>query len=290
MSKMINHVGGAEPNATAPLKRSTVIVFFLSLVVAGVSVYFSRSYIEGRVNFYRGQLEQEEAMVEVVVPKRAMREGEIVRSADLSIREIPKRFADTGSVAGHNYENAIGQRLSFGVDEGRPMLWAHLEGGLSPTFSGKVPTGLRAMTVRVDEINSISGFLQPGDRIDLLLTSGERGEQQIFPLIQNLLVIATGVQTRVDKTALGGKRSFTTITVKTSPDNAKKITLAQQIGKLTAMLRNPEDESLLDKSPMGVAQLLNKPIPKPKAAAPPKTIKRVVKKTKPSIEYIIGGS
>lgn len=281
----------AAPGTNQRRKRSIVLVFMLSLLIAGVSVYLSGNYIEERVAFYRGQLEEKETLVEVVVPKRPLREGEIVRSSDLSLRKMPQKFVDTGSVASHNYETAVGQRLSFGVDEGRPMLWAHLEGGLSPTFSGKVPTGLRAITVRVDEINSISGFLQPGDRIDLLLTSGDRGEQQIFPLIQNLLVIATGVQTRVDKTGLGGQRSFTTITVKTTPDDAKKITLAQQIGKLTAMLRNPEDESTLDKAPMGVAELLNRPEEAPAVPSPPPTIvRRVAKSTKPAIEFIIGGS
>ncbi len=290
MSKAVSQPAKSDQRHSSPMKRSTLIVFVLSLLIAGVSVYFSRSYIEGRVAFYRGQLEKQETMIEVVVPKRAMREGEIVRSSDLSLREIPEQFVDTGSVSGSNYETAIGQRLSFGVDEGRPMLWAHLEGGLSPTFSGKVPTGLRAITVRVDEINSISGFLQPRDRIDLLLTSGDRGEQEIFPLIQNLLVIATGVQTRVDKTSLGGKRTFTTITVKTSPEDAKKITLAQQIGKLTAMLRNPDDESTLDRSPMGVSELLNRALPAPDPIPAPRTVTRVAKKSKPAIEYIIGGS
>jgi len=84
-----------------------------------------------------------------------------------------------------------------------------------------VPEGARALTVRVDEINSISGFLQPGDRIDLLMTHGLGTDNSVFPLIQNLNVIATGLQTRVDKNSVGGgKRSFTTITVNVSPDDA----------------------------------------------------------------------
>jgi len=269
------------------LNKNTIMLF-ISLVLAAIGVFYSKTYIENQVNYYRAQLNKTEPMVKIVVPKRKMVRGEVVTTDDISLRELPTKYADTNSINGANYEVAVGQRLSFDVDQGRPLLWAHLEGGRAPTFSGKVPAGLRAMTVRVDEINSISGFLQPKDRIDLLLSYGSGDRNQIFPLIQNLDVIATGIQTLVDKTAQGGKRSFTTITVKVSPEEAKKITLSQQVGKLTAMLRNPDDEAPLSTTPMSVAQLLNKPPPVVKKK--PK-IKPVLKKKKEKgIEYIIGGS
>lgn len=263
-----------------------VLMFALSLGLGAAGVFYSRQYIEERVSYYKGQLDKTETMVKIVVPNRAMLRGEILLASDLSIREIPEKYADSNSVKGSNYDVAIGQRIDFNIDEGRPLLWAHLEGGLTPTFSGKVADGLRAMTVRVDEVNSISGFLQPKDKVDLLLSYGTGAAQQIFPLIQRLDVIATGVQTLVDKSSSGRTRSFSTITVHVSPEDGQKITLAQQVGKLTAMLRNPEDEASLSDAPLTVAQLLNVvalPEPKPK----PKKIRRISKA--PSIEYIIGG-
>lgn len=267
--------------------KKNIIMMFLALLLGGMGVLLSKSYIEKQVAYYKGQLEQTETMVKIVVPKRKLFRGEVVSSNDLLLREIPEKYVDSNSVTAVNYDVAIGQRIDFDIDEGRALLWAHLEGGLSPTFSGKVPTGLRALTVRVDEINSISGFLQPKDRIDLLLTYGSGSSQQIFPLIQNLDVIATGVQTLVDKNGAGSKRTFTTITVQVSPDQAKKITLSQQVGKMTAMLRNPEDDSTLSEKPMSVASLLNRQMPVKARVEKrkPKTAKK-----KPGIEYIIGGT
>ncbi len=278
---MIDPTTGKKPRKS----KKNLIMMGLALMLGGMGVFLSKNYIEEQVAYYKGQLEQTETMVKVVVPNRKLHRGEIVSSKVLLIREIPEKYADSNSVTAANYDVAIGQRVDFDVDEGRPLLWAHLEGGLSPTFSGKVPTGLRAMTVRVDEINSISGFLQPKDRIDLLLTYGSGKTQEITPIIQNLDVIATGVQTLVDKNGSGVKRSFTTITVQVSPEQAKKITLSQQVGKMTAMLRNPEDESPLSTTPMSVSSLFGEK----------KVVKPVVKKTKkkakkPGIEYIIGGS
>jgi len=169
------------------------------------------------------------------------------------------------------------------------LLWAHLEGGLTPTFSGKVADGLRAMTVRVDDINSISGFLQPKDKVDLMLSYGSGGAQQIFPLIQRLDVIATGIQTLVDKSSSGSTRSFSTITVHVSPSDGQKITLAQQVGKLTAMLRNPEDSASLSDVPMTVAELLNIPEAPIKKAVVKRARRAPAAPTAPAIEYIIGG-
>jgi len=267
--------------------KKNLLMMVLAIMLGGAGVLLSKTYIEDQIAYYKGQLEQTETMVKIVVPSRKLIRGEIVSANDLLLRAIPEQYVDSNSVTEANYETAIGQRIDFEVDEGRALLWAHLEGGLTPTFSGKVQSGLRAMTVRVDEINSISGFLQPKDRIDLLLSYGSGVSQQIFPIIQNLAVIATGVQTLVDKNGSHSQRSFNTITVEVSPSQAKKITLAQQVGKLTAMLRNPEDDSTLDAKPMSVSSLFNKKIIKPtkKAKVTPKPIKN-----KPSIEYIIGGA
>ena len=266
-----------------------LIMFALSLVMGGMAVYFSRQYIEEQVDFYKSQLDKTETMVEIVVPTRKLTRGEILLASDLSVREIPEKYADTHSVTSGTYEIAVGQRLDFDIDEGRALLWAHLEGGLSPTFSGKVEDGFRAMTVRVDEINSMSGFLQPKDKVDLLLSYGSGSNYQIFPLIQKLDVIATGVQTIVDKSSSGSARAFSTITVHVSPVDGQKITLAQQVGKITAMLRNPDDDGPMNELPMTVAELLNEPVvvkPKP---IPVKRKPKITKKPEPSVEYIIGG-
>ncbi len=267
-----------------------VVMFLFSLTLGVIGVFFSKRYIEDEITAYKASLEKSEEMVEVVVPARKLNRGELVAQADLTLREIPIQYIDSNSITGSTFEAAVGQRVEFAIDRGKPMLWAHLEGGQTPTFSGKVPTGLRAMTIRVDEVNSLSGFLQPKDKIDLLLTYGDRDEKQILPLIQNLNVIATGVQTFVDKQN-SGKRAFSTITIQASPEQAKKITLSQQFGTITAMLRNPDDESQLNEQPMTIAQVLNLPEPllsKPMKATP----KRVVAKKplKPQIQYIIGGS
>jgi len=276
-----------HPSVRRARPKKNLVMFLLSLALGGAGVFYSKQYIEDRIAFYKDQLNKTEPMMAVVVPTRPMVRGETLRREDLAMRQIPITFADTNSVTGTNVDTAIGQRVDFDIDEGRPLLWAHLEGGLTPTFSGKVPEGLRAMTVRVDEVNSISGFLQPNDRVDLLMSHGSGDRQRIVPLIEQLDVIATGTQTLVDKSTVSGKRAFNTITVQVTPQQAQKITLAQTVGKLTAMLRNPEDEAPLAKDGMTLAELLGEAAPR--TAAVVRT--RPARQPMPAgIEYIIGGS
>jgi len=195
------------------------------LALGGLGVYFSKDYIESEINSVREQYASDDPTVDVVVPSQDLIRGEVVSEAVMSLRKIPTQFVDSHSVTAADFDIAVGQRLDFDIDAGTALLWAHLEGGLSPTFSGRVPTGMRALTVQVDEINSVSGFLQPQDRIDLLFSYGDGDKRKIRPLIENLNVIATGIQTMVDKAGYSAGRAFTTITVQVSPNDAKKITL-----------------------------------------------------------------
>ena len=262
-----------------------VAMLLFSLGAGAAGVYLSQQYIEGQVAA-RTQVEPEAvAMAKVVVPMRSLKRGEVVRRDDLVNREIPADYVDSNTVTQENVAMAIGQRLDFDIDGGRPLLWAHLAGGMTPTFSGNVAPGLRAMTVRVDDVNSISGFLQPGDHVDLLMSYGSEEKQRILPVMQQLEVIATGVQTEADKAGNGQQRSFSNVTVHVTPADAQKLTLAQQVGKLTAILRNPEDDGELGDHTLALPELLS--LGKAPVAKPVRRKAKVV--AAPSIQYIIGG-
>jgi len=277
------------------LKKSIIKVLMLlvSILAGAVGVQQSKKHIDSQIQKLSDKPEPIENMRQVVVPTRALSQGEIVQAHDLSLREIPERYTDSNSVTADHYQLAVGQRIDFDVDEGRALLWAHLAGGVSPTFSGSVREGLRALTVRVDDVNSLSGFLQPGDKVDLLLSHGLGAELSVVPIIQRLEVIATGNQTHVDKTGNSLPRNFSTITVHVRPDDAQKLTLAQQVGKLTAVLRNPRDSEPVTHNAISLSQLIGKEgdaAAKPIRSTKALSSKHVVVRKVPAIEYIIGGS
>lgn len=256
------------------------IMLLVSVVLGAAAVYFSRNFIEDRVAYYKSQLEKTEPMTQVVVPNTAMLQGTIVTKDKLSMREVPARFAHDNALTGESYRNALGQRLRTDIGKGKPLLWAHLEGGSTATFSNTLIEGNRALTVPVDEINSISGLLQPRDNIDLFLSETRNGEKEIYPIMQNLHVLATGVKTEVDKTGQPTGRTYNTITVQVTPKDAKRIVLAQSVGKVTATLRNPDDDTPIDTKTLTAAELRGIKPRKAKPKPPP---------SGPGIEFIIGG-
>ncbi len=260
-----------------------IVMLVISVALGGVGVFASKTFIEKKISFYKSQMDVKEELVEVVVPKKNLMRGQIITGDVLSLRSFPKKYMDSNAVTEAGYQIAVGQKLNFDIDGGKPLLWAHLEGGVNPTFSGKIQDGFRALTIRVDEINSISGFLQPKDNVDLLITYDGKevgGKKVTMPFMQNLHILATGVKTQVDKTGKSANKRYSTVTVQVTPEDAKKIILAQDVGKITAALRHPDDNAPMAKTAIGIHDILG--------------IKSVVNKKKVvkkenGIEFIIGG-
>jgi hypothetical protein len=92
------------------------------------------------------------------------------------------------------------------------------------------------------------------------------------PLFQSLLVLATGRQVRAGVDERGSTRSFSTVTVEVEPEHAQRLVVAQRAGKLTAVLRNPDDLQRMARKPMDVRQLLELP----SAAAAPRTSPQLI--------------
>jgi pilus assembly protein CpaB len=275
---VVNAQGVTGLNKKPKVINKNVIMLVISLIVGIGGVYLTKDFIEKKIAYYKGQLEKTEEMVSLVVPNRDMPRGAVVSLEDFVTRDIPVKYAHKNAVTQSSFNTAVGQRLTYDITRGRTLLWAHLEGGSYPTFSGKLKPGTRALSFSVDKVNSISGFLQPNDKIDLLLDYNDK----IIPIIQNLHVVATGNKTRIDKTGRQTTDNYSIITVVVTPEVAERITLARTLGKITALLRSPQDEVAISNEPMTVSRLFNKPKPKPNVR------KRVVQKEK-GIEYIIGG-
>jgi len=259
------------------------VMLVLALLVGGFGIHAANAFIEDQLESYKKKNNKVEKMVKLVVPNRDLPRGIRVSAGDLVVREVPVSFAHKGAVTEAKYTIAINQRLSYPVAEGRPLLWAHLETGAIPTFAGRLPEGTRALSFSVDKISSISGFLQPKDRIDLLLTYKNKRKNKVTrPVIQNLLVLATDAKTQSSKISNGsnGKKAkaFATLTVQVTPEEAKKIILAQDSGKITAVLRHPDDEKLISNKGMTISQLFSDG-----------SKKKGRTKKRQSIEIIIGG-
>jgi pilus assembly protein CpaB len=100
---------------------------------------------------------------------------------------------------------------------------------------------MRAVSVRVNEVVSVAGFVTPGTRVDVLLTGspGGAGDQQTTTVLQNVAVLASGHT--LERTATGEAQTTAVITLLVTPDDAQRLTLASSEGHIQLALRNPLD-------------------------------------------------
>jgi pilus assembly protein CpaB len=258
-----------------------------------MAAFGARGYISDQIAIERERLQPRQPMVTIVVAKQDLARGDVVSPQTVAVREIPRAYLAPGTVQPERFDGFSGSRLVSPLRAGEPLLQTALEGADVSTFAAKVPAGVRAFTVVVDEVNSLSGMLQPGDRIDLLLsarlpaTAAQPQPPEITrALLQDIKVLATGRQVRPggeDKAS----RTYGAITVEVSPAQAQRLVVAQRSGKLTATLRNPLDRDPVAHAPLDVYALLG--IAPPGADPPAAGGQRAHINAPRSAEIITGG-
>lgn len=142
-----------------------------------------------------------------------------------------------------------------------------------------IPDGMRAVTLRVDDTISVGGFVRPGHRVDVLTTVDFRGERDATVtkvILQNVQVLATGQEIDSDDK---DPKITPTVTVLVNLEQAERLALAANSGKIRLALRNSNDVnedhtpgiSLCELIPRSAAAINPEPIveaPKPAAPAP----------------------
>jgi pilus assembly protein CpaB len=104
-----------------------------------------------------------------------------------------------------------------------------------------IPAGFRAVSVRVNEVIGVAGFVTPGTRVDVLLTGTPPGGNVAVTttVLQNVLVLASGQ--KLERSTSGEAQNAQVVTLQVTPEESQKLTLASQEGKIQLALRNPVD-------------------------------------------------
>jgi len=142
----------------------------------------------------------------------------------------------------HHKDRVLGRGVIVPISRGEFILTSKLAGeNAGSGLPALIPTGMRAVSVRVNDTTSVAGFVQPGTRVDVLLTGNPSGsgEQQTTTILENVAVVATGQ--RMERTTAGDARATAVITLLLSPDDAQKLTLATNQGHIQLVLRSPLD-------------------------------------------------
>jgi pilus assembly protein CpaB len=237
----------------------TVLMVTGALGAGSSAAYFANDYIDRSVQQRRAEIDSQYTPAKVVVANADLRAGTFVSGDTVAVREFPRAFLHSDAVFAEDWSAVAGRVLSHALRSGEPVLRSHLALGVGAGFSSQLHEGTRALTFPVDDESSIAGMLAPGDRIDIFFTTNTNNESVTLPLLTNVAVIATGVRTTTNAAYLDERRDaqYTTVTVSVSPEDAAKLTHAQDAGKITITLRQPQDAAPIAVARITKTSLLN---------------------------------
>jgi pilus assembly protein CpaB len=201
-------------------------------LLAGYTVY-------NRLRFFAGSAGGERA-VQVVVAADDIQIGTKLESRDIRFVTIPQSAVPPNAYV--RASEVLGRGAILPVGKGEFLLpgkLAALNAGAG--LPSMIPPGMRAVSVRVNDVVSVAGFVQPGTRVDVMAT-GTRGggnDRQTTTVLENVAVIAVGKS--LDRNASADAQAAPVITLLVSPDDAQKLALVSQEGRIQLSLRNPLD-------------------------------------------------
>jgi pilus assembly protein CpaB len=178
--------------------------------------------------------------LEVVVAANDIQVGARIEEHDIHLVRYPASALPSGTPTKRS--QVLGRGVILPISKGEFILPSKL----APENAGAglpalIPPGMRAVSVRVNEVVSVANFVGPGTRVDVLLTGSPNGasESQTTTVLQNVAVIAAGHN--LERNAAGEAQNVPVITFLTSPEDAERLTLASAEGKIQLVLRNPLD-------------------------------------------------
>jgi pilus assembly protein CpaB len=219
---------------------------------------------------------------DVVVAADDLQVGTKLEDKDVRVVHFPSENLPAGTF--HSKTKVVGRGVILPITRGEFILTSKLAGeNAGSGLPALIPPGMRAVSVRVNDTTSVSGFVQPGTRVDVLLTGNPQGsnEQQTTTVLENVAVIATG--TRLERNAAGEAQSAPVITLLVSPDDAERLTLASSQGHIQLALRNPLDTRQTDVAAVKSNSLYKGGLEPAPAAAPRSRPKHVEAPAAPSI-------
>src|SRR6202163_1758647 len=209
--------------------------------------------------------------VEVVVAANDIAVGAKVTESDVRLVRFPA--ADLPSNIFHLKTSVVGRGAILPIARGELFLPNKLAGeNAGAGMQSLIPPGMRAVSVRVNEVIGVAGFVVPGTRVDVLLTGNPTGasDQRTTTVLENVAVIATGQ--KLERNTAWEPQLTPVITLLVSPDDAQKLTLATSQGKIQLALRNPLDTKQQELNSVATGALYKGvPPPTPVAAPRPKS-------------------
>ncbi|MFB3920859.1 MAG: Flp pilus assembly protein CpaB [Terriglobia bacterium] len=241
--------------------RRIVVALVVALALAGGAAYFFAARLK-----QSGPAIQ---LIKVVATAKELPAGIVLKAEDLALVDWPSTVQLTGSFS--KPDEVVGRSTLYPLGAKEPVLQRDLAvAGSGFGLTAKIPTGMRATSVRSNEIVGVAGFLFPGSHVDVLATFRPPGGDSPVTqtVLQDVEVLTAGQRIQPDPE--GKPQTVNVVTLLLSPEDSEKLLLASTQATIQFVLRSGADKERVDTKPVSLDELIagmkKPPVPAPAAA------------------------
>jgi pilus assembly protein CpaB len=243
-----------------------------TLVVVGIAIVLASL---ASLGMYRAVeripvREVEIATAHAVVAARPLPMGTLLTRDDVKVVAWPARTPVSAGFA--SVDQVTNRGVTTALAENEPLT----EGKLAPVGAGgglppSIPKGMRAISVRVNEVIGVAGFIVPGASVDVVVTLRSGNESSMSRVVvSNVQVLTSGTRSDQQNAKDGPQIASSVVTLMVTPADAERIALAGAEGQIMLMLRNPLDTVPTTTEGIRMASLMGQ------APPPPPVVKKAV--------------
>lgn len=231
------------------MNKNAIVLLTVSLLLSAGAGWAAYEYLQQAPNKRQATFDT----VPVVVASRDVTFGTKLSEEQLSLVQYPKKSVPRGAYS--SVDSVLNKTSRVFIVEGEAILASKLSdvgGGLSV----RVRPNMRAISLEINQVTGVSGFVLPGDRVDVITTVKNAGGTNVAvtkTVLQNAEVLASGTTTEEK-----GKRTITTqvVTLLVDPEGAEALALGLSQGEIHLVLRNPVDHDIVEDTSTDTRKLL----------------------------------
>jgi len=220
-------------------KYSTFIALGLAVVCGALAVWLTSQWLQAQAA--EGQVVKETVpMTRVVVAAQDIQIGTLLGEDNLTLADWPQSNVPKGAF--DNIEAVAGRIAVTRLPAGGPLQAAELaEPGSGAGLVALIPPGRRAMSIKVDEVSGVAGFILPNTYVDVISVNNKsnRETREAKTILKKIKVLAIAQETTTDK---GKAKIVKSVTLELLPKEAETLALHSILGSIHLILRNPLEQ------------------------------------------------
>lgn len=222
-----------------PPRLLIIIALVLSLLAAGLTYSMLNKSVKSQ--------KSQEATLKVVIAKDAIGQGVEIKESMLKVVDLPKAVVQADAFK--ELADVVGKKTRQPINAGDQLTRRRFNVVPNSGLQVSIPKDKRAVTIAVDEVSSIAGFVKPGQYVDIINVVGRGNNMPTMGkmILQNVLVLGTG-QRDISMAGSNKAEKISTVTLAVDPRDAVKLRVAQQEGgKISLALRplKPEEDEVM---------------------------------------------